>query len=158
MRNGDCPRRLLTLRDIDATRMARGLYQGGFKKYEDCAISIKGLDLVVLLAPDTGVEIVRPESIVVDLQDDMTRSFARNKDLQQVGMLHDLAVDLANDIRNGAKVLVACREGRNRSGLVTALTLHELGMRGPKLVSHIRSRRRTAFGNQAFARYVSQLP
>jgi len=73
-----------------------------------------------------------------------------------------LARSLSRLIRRRATVLVTCRQGRNRSGLVTALTLSELtGCSGSDAVNLVRARRHSPFGpvlsNQAFVEALSAI-
>ena len=60
--------------------------------------------------------------------------------------------------REGRKVLVSCMQGRNRSGLVTALTLHRLyGMSGERCRGYIRARVPNALTNPDFNRFLDTL-
>lgn len=70
-----------------------------------------------------------------------------------------LARELARRIRAGEKVLVHCRAGRNRSGLVTALTVRNLlGCSGADALAHVQERRPRALANEHFATYLRSLP
>jgi protein-tyrosine phosphatase len=54
-------------------------------------------------------------------------------------------------VSEGAQVLVTCRMGKNRSGLVSALALHLLtGQSGKACIQHIQSRRKGALRNPGF--------
>ena len=59
---------------------------------------------------------------------------------------------VARRVRRGRGVLVTCAQGRNRSGLVSCITLHLLtGMRGAEAVAHVkRMRGRLACTNPQF--------
>jgi len=58
-----------------------------------------------------------------------------------------IASRLYERVRQGHKVLITCSQGRNRSGLVTALTLAGLtGCTGAKAIQAVRDRRRSPFG------------
>jgi hypothetical protein len=60
-------------------------------------------------------------------------------------------------IRGGHRVLSHCGMGYNRSALVAALILVELGMPGPEAVARCRERRPGALYNPAFAEFVESL-
>ena len=61
--------------------------------------------------------------------------------------------------QRGAKILVVCHEGRNRSGLVSALILRELHFgTGKKCADHIRRSRPRALTNPTFYNWLSSLP
>lgn len=62
-------------------------------------------------------------------------------------------------VRAGARVLVTCWAGRNRSGLVTALALRELtGWPGRQVLRHIQRKRSGALTNPSFVTYLERLP
>jgi len=74
-----------------------------------------------------------------------------------------LAVQTANEVvkrvRAGGHVLVTCWAGRNRSGLVTALSLHKLtGLSGVQCVHIIRTARPLALTNLQFRAAIKALP
>ncbi len=71
-----------------------------------------------------------------------------------------LATHLARAIRRGEKVLVTCNQGRNRSGLIAALTLAKLtGCSGLKASLVVKSKRNSPYGealtNHDFIRALS---
>lgn len=112
------------------------------------------VDHVVLLAPDARVEIVAPQPIVFELED-------LRSDLLYLPELHELADMLAECVQAHERVAVLCRQGRNRSGLLSGLVLNKLGMPGRQAVARIRKKRRHALsggGGPAFAKYLSTLP
>lgn len=58
----------------------------------------------------------------------------------------------------GKKVLVSCMQGRNRSGLVSALALHRLyGMAGERCIKYIQNKRANALTNPEFNKFLDQL-
>lgn len=67
----------------------------------------------------------------------------------------DFAARLA---RTGRNVLITCMQGRNRSGLVTALALTQFGFSPVRAVRLVQRRRRSVHGralaNPAFVRYL----
>ncbi len=59
----------------------------------------------------------------------------------------------------GKRVLVTCRMGKNRSGLVSALAMHMLtGMPGLSCIRQIQNKRKGAMRNPAFNEAVGRLP
>lgn len=71
----------------------------------------------------------------------------------------NLVVHLAaHAVRSGQVVLIHCQEGRNRSGLVAALTVREvLGVSGADAVARVRAARPGMLSNRAFADYLTSL-
>lgn len=64
----------------------------------------------------------------------------------------------ARAFREGKKVLISCMQGRNRSGLVMALTLHRLyGMAGERCREYIRNKRPHALTNDSFNKFLDNL-
>lgn len=61
-------------------------------------------------------------------------------------------------LKQGRKVLVTCRMGLNRSGLVTGIALHLFtGLPGVVCVQKIRQARRGALGNPIFRAMIGRL-
>lgn len=57
------------------------------------------------------------------------------------------------------RVLVTCNQGRNRSGLVSALALWYLGGNsGRRCADHVRARRPGALSNPVFYQWLTRLP
>lgn len=66
---------------------------------------------------------------------------------------------VADRVRAGYRVLVTCWQGRNRSGLVTALALHRLtGAPGKECMRTVQERRPQALTNRYFQRALEKLP
>jgi protein-tyrosine phosphatase len=62
-------------------------------------------------------------------------------------------------LRQGARILVHCHAGRNRSSLVSAILLMELhGLTGQQAVDHVRRVRPNALATEAFVEYLLQRP
>jgi hypothetical protein len=73
----------------------------------------------------------------------------------QLGQAAMLAVIAASAVRDGRTVLVRCHSGYNRSGLVVAQTLMELGHGCVEAVELIRQRRSPrALNNEMFVEYL----
>jgi hypothetical protein len=69
--------------------------------------------------------------------------------------IDDLAGQVAKLVRSGSKVAVNCMSGLNRSGLLVARTLIELGFTAPDAIELVRRARGPhALSNRAFVRYL----
>lgn len=66
---------------------------------------------------------------------------------------------LAEEHKNGRKILVTCFAGRNRSGLVTGLTLMKrFGLTGESAIAEVKERRgEHALTNPVFTNYLKSL-
>jgi len=63
---------------------------------------------------------------------------------------------VADEYKAGKRILVSCRQGRNRSGLVMALTLHRLfGISGEEAIRLIRSKVPHALANPEFNNFLA---
>ena len=73
--------------------------------------------------------------------------------------LEFIASDLAQVILGGKAVIVHCRAGRNRSGLLSALVVREvLGCSGSQALAHVQRTRPNALANGHFCAYLRSLP
>lgn len=69
------------------------------------------------------------------------------------------AENVANAYAEGKKILVTCFQGRNRSGLITALAMHlYYGMSGQEAVSIVKKQRKDVLTNPSFVDFLSTLP
>ena len=68
--------------------------------------------------------------------------------------VHAVVAEVLDDFNAGKRVVVICLEGRNRSGLVVALTLCDLGYTGAEAVARLREVRPTTLYNPFFQSYV----
>ncbi len=74
-------------------------------------------------------------------------------------VLEFYASDLAQVIRKGKAVIVQCRAGRNRSGLLAALVVREItGCSGTEALEHVQRTRPNALANGYFCSYLRSLP
>ncbi|NUK05900.1 protein phosphatase [Streptomyces lunaelactis] len=131
-----------------------GLWMGGHVWEDDRnrhrnAVVDREFDLVISLftrdghGPPEGVE-----HHVAPIPDDWLTS-------PQIDRVRLLAVIAAEAIRAGRTALVRCYSGYNRSGLVVAQTLIELGHDGPGAIDLVRRRRSSyALHNAAFEQYL----
>jgi protein-tyrosine phosphatase len=74
--------------------------------------------------------------------------------MREIQLVRDASRNIAMRVRHGHRVLITCQQGRNRSGLVMALTLMELGMRADKAVRLIKSARKNALTNDYFVMFL----
>jgi len=71
------------------------------------------------------------------------------------------AKTVADRWKHGKRIVVTCRQGRNRSGLVVALALHLIyGVDGKTAAQIVRERRRgaDALTNEAFVGFLERVP
>jgi hypothetical protein len=145
---------------IDADEIAPGLWMGSAPPFGD-ALARAGFDVLALCAAEhqphqrlhPGVAIARAA-----LEDDgspMMRWHVREA--------FSIAGWLARRIREGHVTLVTCQQGRNRSGLVTALTLAAMtGASGEKCARAVKERRRSPYGealcNRDFLDLLRSIP
>lgn len=78
-------------------------------------------------------------------------------DPQTVRSLMDVSETLAQLVREGHQVLIICNMGMNRSGLMTALVLMQLGWPLSKALKKIKQRHRCTLGNQSFIEFLRHL-
>lgn len=75
---------------------------------------------------------------------------------EQIDRVAELAVTAAEELTAGRKVLVRCRVGHNRSGLLTAQTLIELGHDARTAIGMVRrARSDQALNNATFVDYLT---
>jgi protein-tyrosine phosphatase len=75
--------------------------------------------------------------------------------VDQFRQVVDLAKFVAEDLEAGKRVLVRCRAGLNRSGLVVALALAQQGMTADEILSLVREKRSPwALCNRSFVEYI----
>ena len=80
-----------------------------------------------------------------------------DEELPDLIKLHGVARLAASLVQQGHKVLSHCGQGFNRSALVAGLALMYLGMEGPEVVAHLRTKRPGALFNDVFADYLHNL-
>ncbi|MCF2529215.1 protein-tyrosine phosphatase family protein [Yinghuangia soli] len=73
----------------------------------------------------------------------------------QIAVVEEMAAVVGQGLRDGRRTLVRCHSGYNRSGLVVAQVLVELGYDAPTAVKIIRERRSPfALNNDVFVDYL----
>lgn len=141
---------------LDANQVYPGLWQGAIPP-EGSALAKLGFQGLVLCAKEhqphaerfPGVQVIHSPN-----DDDFSRLPTRG----ELQMAVQSAKKVAAMVLGGGKVLVTCRMGKNRSGLVSALTLHLLtGQSGSACIKQIQSRRQKAMRNPGFNYCVSNL-
>lgn len=140
---------------LDANRLTDRLWQGSAPPAGDRLRQL-GIDVVVLCADDVpltaddlpGVEVVKIST--KDEKAPVSTEHAR--------AVHEAAAVAVQHHRDGKVVLVTCLGGFNRSGLVSAIMLHELyGWSYARCVRHVQEARDFALHNQHFVRYLKGL-
>lgn len=129
------------------------LWQGS-QPIEGDAVAKAGYKVLVLCADEYQPPVDRfvgLEDVIYAPNDDGWRPFSP---LQKV-TAQIAAARVADYVRKGKNVLVTCMQGRNRSGLVSALALHNLyGWGGTRCVDYVQSRRMNALTNDEFVNYL----
>lgn len=140
--------------EIDANKIAERLYQGARPPTGLCLKQLR-FDMLVLAAEEyqPGSEMFPGIRVIHAPMDDseLTRD--------EWDTARRAAAEVASAIRVGARVLITCYAGLNRSGLITALSLYLLtGESGRAVVRVVQSRRRNALCNRSFVKALSRLP
>lgn len=141
---------------MDAHEIVPGLWQGS-APIQGTALAEKGFGAVVLCAMEhqptedkfPGLKVIHAPNA-----DDFSRLPSRSE--------LEIAVSAANQVARlvdeGQKVLVTCWQGRNRSGLVSALALHNLtGQSGFACILRVRAKRRKSLSNPGFQEVLSKI-
>ncbi len=150
--------------EIDAHRLMARLWQGSVP-LSGALLRDLGFDVVVLCAEelqtpdDFSVAGINPPPDLVEVGvyrcplDDARLTEA------EASRAHSASVALARMHREGKRILVTCAQGRNRSGLVAALTMRLLlGCTGSHAASIVRMVRPRALTNHWFRDYLDGLP
>jgi len=141
---------------FDASRIHQGLFQGS-RPPTGARLQREGFRLLVLCAMEhqppasafPGVTVIHAPN-----DDDFDRMPTREELQLALGAARQAALVLAS----GGLVLSTCFAGRNRSGLVSALSLHLwLGVSGNKAIEMIQARRQRALRNPGFLTVLGRL-
>ena len=139
--------RLQALRTLDASPIVPGIWQGSAPP-AGTALRDAGFDAVVLAAVEyqpsdesfPGVHVIRAPIEDTTITPAIWSSAKRAAD------------EVAQLRRHNARVLVTCRAGLNRSGLITAMVLiMDEGMLPAQAIARVRSGRFMALSNESFA-------
>lgn len=144
---------------IECSIIAPGLWMGS-RPPPGRALVRAGFHVLALTACEHQQPELYPgvEVLCIDLDDDGKP--LPSKHVEEAFVLADR---LARRARAGLAVLVTCMQGRNRSGLVTALTLARMtGASGSEAMRAVQERRRSPFGgalqNPQFNRLLRLVP
>jgi len=138
----------------DVNEIYTNLWQGACPPRGNLVAS-KGYNLLVLTASEWQRSDVyeNVDVITIPLEDDLDES----KILSQHGLICTTAKSIALRIESGQKVLITCMAGVNRSGLLSAVTLHYVtGLTGEACIKQVKSRRRGALFNKTFQKYICE--
>lgn len=137
--------------------MAPGLWQGS-RPPEGSTLANLGIDVLVLCAMEVQPPAERFPGVEV-LYAPNDDDFSRPPTRQELGIALATARQVAQAIRAQKTVLVTCYAGLNRSGLVSALTLHFLdGISGDVAIKMVRAARGfRALGNPGFKKALRTL-
>lgn len=140
---------------MNANQIAPNLWQGAAPPIGG-TVAAAGYTMLVLCAEEyqpaagyfPGVEVVHAPN------DDNFETITR----EQAATALAAARRVEAALRQGRKVLVTCRMGLNRSGLVSGIALHLFtGMPGPACVKAVRTARRRALRNPVFSAMIGRL-
>jgi len=141
--------------DVDITGVGPRLYIGSAPPY-GALLRAMGIDMLVLCAQEhqpASLLFREIEVVYAPLDDDK-----RFPTEVEWSVATDAARKAAEAIKAGRTVLVTCWMGKNRSALVTALTLHMLtGWSGRDIIKHIKKVRPQALTNDYFVRILSKV-
>ncbi len=139
--------------EVDAHWLTTRLWQGSFPYAGGGYLAELGFTVVVLCA----YEMQAPEHFesiqcILCPMDDGRLSSAEAK------QAHATAGSVAALWREGHRILITCAAGRNRSGLVSALTLRLIrGISGSAAVNRVKVVRPNALTNPSFVSYLNSL-
>lgn len=141
---------------LDATPIAPGLYQGG-KPPPGPEVRECGFQVLVLTAEEyqpRGAEF--PGVFVVHAPNDDAGTPITAAQWATAVRAAEL---VAKAVKKGERVLVTCYAGRNRSGLVSALSLHMLtGISGAEAARLVKAQREHALTNRWFLAALFRVP
>jgi protein tyrosine/serine phosphatase len=134
---------------LDANEIYPGLWQGSIPP-QGSALAKLGFQGLVLCAKEHQPAPVRFTDIqVIHAPND--DDFSRLPTREELEIALQSAKRVVAMLSEGQKVLVTCRMGKNRSGLVSALTLHLLTRQsGSVCIQRVQSRRKGALRNPGF--------
>ena len=138
---------------IDASRIWGNLFQGG-SPLEGSHLCKAGFDVLVLAAEEIqpegwrfpGVQVLR-----LPMRDEPKILTPR-----QVKLLRAISREVAAYLERGQRVLVTCRAGLNRSGIIVASTLLRTTRMSPTQIIRLVRRKRSpmALNNPAFVHAI----
>jgi hypothetical protein len=142
----------ISCESVDATRILPGLYMGGAPT-PGHEVYACGFPVLVLCAKEYQPEarwFPRVRVVHCPLDDAELSS-------TEAALATSAAEMVVLARSRGARVLVTCWMGRNRSGLVTALALRSISNWSvPRIVKRVRERRPNALSNPSFLRFLGR--
>lgn len=139
---------------IDANRLARRLWIGSRPPLGDALVR-RGFDVLVLCAEEYQPRSTQFRGLHAVLHAGIDDAVPSERELERA---INAAIRTNVHIDRGRRVLVTCMAGLNRSALTCALVLHlRYGLDGREVVEAVRQRRRGAFTNQHFVRFLEGL-
>jgi hypothetical protein len=140
---------------IDATPIAPHLYQGSVPP-SGRALADARFTMLVLAACEhqpRSTNFPGLRSVVHAPIDDAIPS------PDEIATVVNAAKLVAEEIKRGGKVLVTCMQGRNRSGLISALAIRSLyGFSGKQVLLQVQTMRQNALTNPSFQQLLADLP
>lgn len=132
-----------------------GLYISGHPEKSQDFLS-QGVHAVIDLEGDIDTSIPEKEG-----QDETTLYLywpIEDAAMPDAATVRSIASFVARGIDQGRKVLVHCRSGHNRSGLICARALIELGMEPEKAIETVKEKRKdgAALSNENFVNWLKQ--
>ncbi len=140
----------------EATLVAPRLWQGS-RPLCGSALDRIGFDVVVLSAMEhqLSASCLRGVKVILAALDDS----GPPPTASEIAEANEAAQLTARYYVQGDRVLITCWQGRNRSGLITALVLREaFGMSGKRAIEIVKAARPTALENGHFYEYIAALP
>lgn len=145
-----------TVTGLDANEVHPGIWQGSVPPEGELLADL-GFGGLVLCAMEHQPEAARfPGLQVVHAPND--DNFSRLPTREELKLAFQAAREVARLVSEGSPVLVTCQMGRNRSGLVSALSIHLLtGLGGTECLLQVCSHRKGALGNPGFQETLGRL-
>lgn len=148
---------------VEASEIVPGLWQGSKPVYGR-TVADAGFHTLVLCAREyQPASVYFPKVTVVHApNDDNAEEYPFTVEKLKVAIA--ASSEVVKALQNGQRVLVTCAAGINRSGLVTALSLHRLyGWSGVDCIQHVRRKRGKRghlwpLSNPDFTRVLRRLP
>lgn len=141
------------------TKITRGLYMGSKRVLQESGLDTRRPLFSIYVSAAREVRPPRSlqgrfETVWIKM-DDMTWRF--RQDPETVAGLVRTTNALAKYVKAGHRVVIFCNMGMNRSGLITALTLLNLGWPLDRALEKIRGRHQCALSNNSFLRALQYI-
>jgi len=142
---------------IEASAILPRLWQGSAPPLGS-HVALAGFHTLVLCAAEFQPEMHHFPGVEVIYAPNDDRSDTPPTKEQLLGALRAARV-VTERVKASKRVLVTCMQGRNRSGLVSALSLYLLGVKPSEAVNIIKNKRqRHALSNPRFVEALLRLP